>query len=154
MYILKQKNKGFTLIELVLVTGIISLLFTFSLVNLGGYRKITSKIDSEILSNSILNFINNSKEYCRDNEIRGHIYFNSDNNSLNNSMTLNCGSEQVNKLLFPEGFVLEKERMPEEILIDSRGITASSCTIKFSDREGKIHEISMCVGTEYVDIKN
>lgn len=148
-----MRNKGFTLIEVMLVLGIISIFFSFSLINVGGYRKLTNKIDSEILSNSILNFINNSREYCRDNKIRGHIYINSDSELLNDSMTLNCGAEQVDKISLPQGFTMEKNEMPKKILINSNG-KITPCTIKFSDREGELHKITICVGTEYVEIKS
>lgn len=150
MFNVHNENKGFTLIELVLVLGIISIFLSFSLINIGAYRKLTNKVDEEIFSNSLLNFINNSKEYCRDNGTGGYIYFNSDNNVI----TFNCGLKQIYRISLPEGFIMNKVRTDNRIQIDNRGITADACTINFKDREETMHSMSMCVGTAYLEIKN
>ena len=146
---LKVKSKGFTIIELVLVIGIISVFLSFSLINASGYRKLNNKIDVDFFSNSLLNYINNSKEYCRDNVERGYIYFDSERDLI----TLNCGIKQINTLPLPDGFSLNDVRSDNKIEITNMGTTGSACTIKFRDREGELHHITMCVGTEYVDIK-
>lgn len=150
MFNIYNKNKGFTLLELVLVIGIISIFLSFSLINIGAYRKLTNKVDSEIFSNSLLNFVNNSKEYCRDNGVGGYIYFNSDNSVI----TFNCGLKQIYRIALPEGFIMNKVRADNRIKIDNRGITADACTVNFKDREGTMHSMSMCVGTAYLEIKN
>lgn len=145
-----NKNKGFTLIEMLVVIGIIATFLSFSLINFGAYRKLTNKVDSEIFSNSLLNFINNSKEYCRDNGSGGYIYFNCDNDVI----TFNCGLKEIYRLPLPEGFEMNKVRDDNKIQIDNRGITADACTINFKDREGTMHSMGMGVGTAYVEIKN
>jgi len=149
MFKVKCKSKGFTLLELILVLGMISIFFSFSLINIGGYRKLNNKIDVELFSNSLLNYINNSKEYCRDNGISGYIYFDSERNLI----TLNCGIKQISSLPLPDGFSLKEVILDNKIKITKTGTTGSSCTIKFKDREGESHDITMCVGTEYVQIK-
>lgn len=146
---LMVKSKGFTIIELVLVIGIISVFLSFSLINASGYKKLSNKIDVDFFSNSLLNYITNSKEYCRDTDKSGHIYFDSERGLI----TFNCGIRQVNDLSLPDGFSLNDVRSDNKIKITNMGKTGSSCTIKFRDREGKLHCITMCVGTEYVDIK-
>lgn len=145
----KCKTKGFTLIELVLVLGMISIFLSFSLINIGGYRSLINKIDVELFSNSLLNYINNSKEYCRDNGIGGYIYFDIETDMI----TLNCGIRQISKLPLPDDFRLKEVGVDNKIKITNIGTTGSSCTIRFIDREGELHDITMCVGTEYVQIK-
>lgn len=148
-YMVKFKNKGFTLIELILVLGIISIFLSFSLINIGGYRKLNNEIDVDLFSNSLLNYINDSKEYCRYNNTGGHIYFDSERNLI----TLNIGIREINKLALPDGFSLKEVGKDNKIKITNIGTTGSSCTIKFKDRKGETHDITMCVGTEYVQIK-
>jgi prepilin-type N-terminal cleavage/methylation domain len=146
---IKHKNKGFTLLELVLVLGITSIFLSLSLINIRGYRELNNKIDVELFSNSLLNYINNSKEYCRDNSIGGYIYFDLERNII----TLNCGIKQISSLPLPADFSLKQVGADNKIKITNIGTTGSSCTIKFMDREGEPHDITMCVGTEYVQIK-
>lgn len=146
---IKYKNKGFTILELTLVLGIIAIFLSFTLINVGGYRKLSNKIDVELFSNSLLNYINNSKEYCRDNGVSGYIYFDSERNLI----TLNCGIKQINSLCLPDGFRLEEVLLDNRIQLTRIGTTGSSCTISFIDRQGGSHDITMCVGTEYVQIK-
>lgn len=149
MFKIKYKNKGFTILELMLVLGVISVFLSFSLINLGGYRKLNNKIDVELFSNSLLNYINSSKGYCRDNRVSGYMYFDSERNLI----TLNCGPKEINSLCLPEGFKLKEVLTDKKIKITKIGTTGSSCTIKFIDRQGESHDITMCVGTEYVQIK-
>lgn len=146
MFKIKSKNKGFTLIELILVLGIVSVLLSFSLINIGGYRKLNNKIDTDFFSNSLLNYINNSKGYCRDNNIGGYIYFDIERNLI----TLVCGIREINNLPLPDGFNLQESGRENKIIITNIGTTGSSCTIKFKDRQGETHNITMCVGTAYV----
>lgn len=145
----KCTNKGFTLIELVIVIGMISVFLSFSLINISNYRKLNNNIDVELFSNSLLNYINNSKEYCRDNNIGGYIYFDVERNLI----VLACGIREINNLPLPDGFSLQEIGRGNKIMITNIGTTGSSCTIKLKDREGNAHDITMCVGTEYVDIK-
>lgn len=147
---IKMKNKGFTLIELMMVISIISVLLSISLIKFSGYSKLENKMDVDLFNNSLLNFINNSKGYCRDNNIDGYILFDIERNTI----TFNSELERVNTLTIPYKFILNTEVSGNKIKIDNRGITANACTISYKDREGKIHSLTMCVGTAYVEIKS
>lgn len=146
----KIKSKGFTLIELILVIGLISALLSFSLINMGGFSSIKNRIDVDLTGNRIINFINNSKIYCRDKSRgSGYIYF----NVKDGIITFNSGMKQIFKMELPEGFILNQVSNDNRIKIDNRGITGDACSIKFKDRKGEIHCITMCVGTSYVEFK-
>lgn len=145
----KNKKNGFTIIELVMVIGIASILFSISLINFGGYNKLQNRIDVDIFSNSLINLINNSKEYCRDKKSGGYLYFDTDKNVI----CLNCGVQKIYKLELPDKFKLNIVRPGNKIRIDNRGITEDACTIQYKDREKKMHCITMCVGTALVEFK-
>lgn len=145
----KMKSKGFTLIEIILCLSIMCIIFSYSLINYSGFGKLRNKIYVESFTNSLINFINNSKSYCRDNDIEGCIYF----DSYNNRITFNSHLSRIYTLKVPDGFNLNYVRDNNTIQIDNRGITGDACTIKFMDRERKEHSITMCVGTSYVEVK-
>lgn len=148
--ICRIKTKGFTLLELLLVMSIFSILLSFSLINLGAFSKITNKVEVDLTDNNIINFINKSKAYCRDNRKEGgYIYFDENNKSI----TFIIGLDEIFKMKLPDGFTLNKVRDDNKIKIDNRGITQDACSIKFKDRKGEIHCLTMCVGTAYVEIK-
>ncbi|WP_368487847.1 type II secretion system protein [Clostridium sp. BJN0013] len=147
---LEIKSKGFTLIELILVIGLFSMLLSFSLINMGAFSSIKNKIDVDLTGNRIVNFINNSKLYCRDKGKQGgYIYF----NVRDGNITFNSGLTEISKMELPEGFTLNQVSDDNKIKIDSRGITADACSIKFKDRKGELHCLTMCVGTAYVEFK-
>ncbi|WP_241428169.1 type II secretion system protein [Clostridium sp. DJ247] len=145
-----NKHKGFTFIELIIVLSILCTIFSMSLVNIGGYSKLQNSIDVDVFSNDVVNFINNSKSYCRDNNIGGYIYFDTNKNSV----SFICGLKKIYTLNLPDKFTLNIVRPGNKIKIDNRGITSDACTIRYKDRKGKPHYITMSVGTAYVEIKN
>jgi prepilin-type N-terminal cleavage/methylation domain-containing protein len=144
-----MRNKGFTLIEIIMVVGIMSVLLSYSLIKFNGYSKLENRMDIDMFANSLINFINNSKEYCRDNNIYGYIYFSTEENNI----SFNCGAEQIYYLSLPKKFTINIVRPGNSIKIDNRGMTGSACTIAYKDREEEIHNITISVGTAYVDIK-
>lgn len=145
----KNRKKGFTILELVMVIGMASILFSISLINFGGYNKVQNKIDVDIFSNSLINLVNNSKEYCRDKNVGGYLYFNTEKNAI----CLNCALQQIYRLDLPDEFKLNIVRPGNKIKIDNRGITEDACSIQYKDRENKMHCITMCVGTAFVEFK-
>jgi prepilin-type N-terminal cleavage/methylation domain-containing protein len=145
----KNKKRGFTIIELIIVLGMVSILLSITLINFGGYNKLKNKVDVDVFSNSLINLVNNSKEYCRDNNIGGYLYFDTEKSVI----YLNCGLQQVYKLQSPDKFKLNIVRPGNKIKIDNRGITEDACTIQYKDRENEIHCITMCVGTAFVEFK-
>lgn len=144
----KLKSKGFTLIELMLVLTIISILLSYSFINLTGLNTLQNDIEGETFGNVMVNFINNSREYCRDNDIRGYIYLDEDKSEL----TLNCGLEEIHKMKLPDKFILAIGKKGRKMEINSAGKITDPCTIRFKDRRNN-HRITVSVGTTYVDFK-
>ncbi|MFL0196878.1 type II secretion system protein [Clostridium sp. WILCCON 0269] len=148
--VFKIKVKGFTLIEVLLAISLFSILLSFSLVNLGTFSSIKNEVDVDLTSNRIINFINKSKLYCRDKSKEGgYIYFNVSSQNI----TFNVGLQKIFKMELPDGFTLNAVGNDNKIKIDHRGITADACSIKFRDRKGELHCITICVGTAYVELK-
>lgn len=144
-----MKTKGFTLIEMTLCLSIIFIVFSYSLINYSGFSKLQNKIYAETFGSSLINFINNSKRYCREKNNGGYIYFDIDKNCV----TFNSGTERIYTLEVPDGFKLTSVRDNNKIKIDNRGLTGSACTIEYIDRKGKSYFVSMCVGSAYVEFK-
>ena len=143
-------RKGFTIIELMVTLSIVCIFLSYTLMNMKGYTQISNDIDVNYSENKIVNFINMSRQYCKINDTRGHIYFVP---SLDEVWFLS-NTQHSDRFYLPEGFTLNPINLSTGyITIDQRGFTANACTIKFSDRKDKIHSITICVGTAYVEIK-
>jgi prepilin-type N-terminal cleavage/methylation domain-containing protein len=143
-------KKGFSLIETLVVMSIIAILFScsISLVSLG--RKISSEDGYRTCSIEIVDFINSSKHYCMRKGTPGYIVC--DTNS--NTIKFICNTHLVYRLSLPKGFILgDLNAANGMILINSRGISGSACTIKYEDDNKDLHLITMRVGTSYVEIQ-
>ncbi|WP_051541991.1 type II secretion system protein [Clostridium lundense] len=142
--------KGFTIIELLVYMGLLSISAAFITLNINGFSNITNNLDYTLCDQSIINFINNGKQYCREKKISGKICF------LNNdkSIIFYCSGIRINKYDLPTKFVFTKAgNSKREIGINEKGITGDACTIAYKDRKGKVHEITISVGTAHVEIK-
>jgi len=145
-----MKKAGFTLIEVLIALSIITALFGCSLINVKNYAAIGNKMDVEIFGNSLVNFIVTSKKYCRDKNTGGYLYFLTSKNTIQ----LSCNSDIIKKVKMPEGFSdLYINRAGSKISIDNKGFTSDACTIRFKDRCGGAHYITISVGTANVDFK-
>jgi prepilin-type N-terminal cleavage/methylation domain-containing protein len=145
-----MKKAGFTLIEVLVSLSIITALFGCSLINVKNYAAIGNKIDVEVFGNSLVNFIVTSKKYCRDNNTGGYLYFLPSKNTIQ----LSCNSKNIKIVKMPEGFSdLYVNRLEGKIFIDNKGFTSDACTIRFKDRSGGAHYITISVGTANVDFK-
>ncbi len=146
-------NKGFTLIELMISISIILILMTFTFTTYSGFNRTVNKMDVDFFSNSMVNFINNSKQYSRINNCSTNITFDTENKKI----YLSDNSKIVKRLYVPKGFKLNTvntSRGKDKIYIDNRGVTTDACTIRYLDRMGGWHNISICVGSAYAEIKN
>lgn len=143
-------KRGYTILETLFVVAVIIISFSTSiiLVNIG--KRIVNENNYQSTSIEIVDFINSSKRYCRENGIPGYIIC----DTANNSVKFICNTHLVYKFYLPKGFKIDNLNTNNgTILINSRGISGSACTIKYEDANGELHLITMRVGTSYVEIK-
>lgn len=143
-------RKGFTLIEVLMVMSIIGVLISYGIFKHSCFVKLQNQVDYKFCNNSIVNIINNSKQYCREKNITGILKFNKSNGTI----VLRCGDMPIYKYSIPNNFKITYINAYDNIiLIDNLGFTASACTIKYLDRMEVEHVLSLCVGTAHVQIK-
>lgn len=146
-----QSKKGFTLIELIIVISIISIVSCYTLVKISFFNSKIDSIDVDKCNNAIMMFINNAKLYCREKETSGTIYFYPGKDKAD----FNVQCRNVEHLTLPSKFyIYDVNSAYSKINIDSKGFVSDACTISFRDRSDKLHEISIFVGTGFVQIKS
>lgn len=146
-----MKKKGFTLIEVIVVISIITTLFGYSLINFKSFSNVGNDVDVQLFGNTMMNFIVNSKKYCRDKNVSGYIYF----ITSKNTAQLCSNTNILNSVKLPESFSdLSVNLKESKIFIDNKGFTGDACTIRFRDRKGGMHYITVCVGSSDVEFKN
>lgn len=105
-------------------------------------------MDCKICSNNIANFILSSKQYCRKNQVYGEVFVLDEDKICFASQT-----KLINRFILPKGLKKISVNV-RTININDKGITSDACTIKYLDKRNKPHEITIGVGTSYVDVKN
>ena len=146
-------KKGITYIELIIVITLISIISITSFNIINFYRVNKNRILVDQCNNSIMSFINNCKQYCFYNNISGYIKF----DVINNRLNFNIGTSVKRVVTIPKGIKLYSINAANgraEINLDNRGFTSDACTISYIDLYNKFHEITISVGTSYVEIKN
>lgn len=144
-------RKGFTLIEIVLVIGIMSIIAGCSFMSVRYYKTIKNKVDADYYCNAVVSFINNSKMYCRENSCSATVIF----DIGRNEMKLDKGMYTIRELLFKGKIILYEvngRRINKHIVIDKNGYSNDGFTVVLRDNNLIKHEISMRVGTGYVKV--
>lgn len=144
-------KKGFTLMELITVMAMISIIYGISYINISSFKKAENKIEYENTNNLILSFMNNSKLKCKSMKRPGYIYF----DQVNQELHFQTSYKIIDIFRFPRGFKIAGINFPgNKLSINSLGYSCSAGTLKYLDREGNLHAISMIVGQDYAEIKN
>ena len=144
-------RKGFTLIEIVLVIGIMSIIAGCSAISIRYYKTIKNKVDADYSCNAVVLFINNSKMYCRENSCSATVIIDIERNALK----LDKGSNTIRELILGDKITLDEvsgRRVSKEIVFDKKGYSNDAFTIALRDNNSKRYEISMRVGTGYVKV--
>ncbi len=147
-----NKSKGFTLIEVMLVVGIISIFTGGVLLESRKSIDYLNRVEAESCKNNILAFINNGKLYCRNKAATGVIVFDTSNNQIR----FQTGVKLISKLTLPKDFKLKNVEVHDgvnSIKVDKFGFISDACTISFTDKSNKKSDITICVGTGFCDIK-
>lgn len=144
-------RRGFTLIEIILVIAIMSIIGGCGVFSIKYYKTVKNKVDADYYCNAVVNFINNSKMYCRVNSCSAIVTFDIDKNEIK----LENGIMTINKLIFSNKVTLyevQGRRSNRDIVFDKLGYSNDACTIILIDNNSIEHEITMRVGTAYVKI--
>lgn len=148
---LKNNNEGYSLIEMLCAISIFIILSSVSIVCLKNYNGIKNQIYIKYTDNQIVNFINNSRAYCKSRKVNGAIFIDEISKSL--IFYKNAG-DTIDKFCLPDGYkIYSLETAYGRISIDEEGSTQDACTIRYRDLSGTLHKITLCVGTENVEIK-
>lgn len=150
-------KKGVGLIEIILVIFILTSVNLFSLKFIKGGKILANDINVDYYNNEILMFINNCKQFCRNNEEAGSIYFDFNNSAIK----FYCKGKELKYMQIPREFKffhfnISNNSFKHEkntILINKKGFTSNACTIMYKDKLNNLHEITISVGNAYVDIK-
>lgn len=144
--------KGFTLIELLVSMTIISIITSISLIEVKNYKALKNDIEVKNFNSEMISFINAVRAECILKESFGEISFQKGNNEVKAYEGVNLKS----RLKLPSGFIIKENNVVTSdnlIYFNSKGMITTPCTLKYTDRNGKNHIITIGVGTAYAEIK-
>ncbi len=145
-------KKGYTLIEVITVLCIMSILCALFSNYWRAYNKYSNDVQITYCSSSIMTFINMCKQYCYYERKSGYIKF----DLVNEELDFYEGTKRKRSWRLPKGFDLygtTAGSRNNQLNFDMDGFTPNACTITYKDRYNSIHNITICVGTAYVQIQ-
>ncbi|MDF2504036.1 type II secretion system protein [Clostridium sp.] len=143
---------GFTLIEVLVVMTIISIVTSITLIEVKNYKTLKNEIEVKNFNSEMISLINVVRGQCILRESFAQILFEKGKNEV---ITYE-GKSIRNRLKLPLGFEIKENNVTNGnnlIYFDSRGMISTPCSLKYSDRNGKKHVITIGVGTAYAEIK-
>lgn len=146
-----MKRKGFTLIELIVVLGILSIV-TFTIypyINSYEEKKLAMEMEQGV--NGVIEFINSCKIYARNNYNKTQL------TRLvieSKRLALYHGTKKVYSYTLSDSLRIHIENDSSvTILLDINGNTSLGRTINLYNLKGKGESITIKVGTDYVSKK-
>ncbi len=143
-----MKKNGFTLIELIVVLGILSICSFIIYPHLNSYDEKKLAMEMEHGVNGTIEFINSCKMYARNNY---------DNRKLfrlviqSRELNLYHGTVKVHSYLLPDSLRIHISNDASiSIPLDIDGNTSMGRSINIYDSEGRREVITIKVGTDYV----
>lgn len=148
----KSLSKGFSLIEVLIVMTIISIITSITLIEVKNYKDLKNEIEVKNFNSEMISLINIVREQCILKESFGQILFEKGKTEV---ITYE-GIVIRNRLKLPSGFEIKENNVTKGdnlIYFDSKGMINTPCSLKYLDRNGKKHVITIGVGTDYAEIK-
>jgi prepilin-type N-terminal cleavage/methylation domain-containing protein len=148
-----RKNKGFTLVETLVVMAIVSIISSIIFLEMKSYNSFKNDMDASYFNDDIVSFINEARHYCIEKECHGEISF------YVNATTMKFyeGSVLKDESALPLGFIITSNDVTtsdNQIYIENTGVITTPCSLQYRDRKGIVHLITIGVGTANVEIQN
>lgn len=143
-------HKGTTLIELMVVLGVLVMIISFCITNYFKlYDSWTNSTNIDFCNNYILHMVKNSALYCKNENKSGYLLF-----TGKDKVKFYCDNKKIEEYEIPIEFrFINIESFNQRIGINNLGEILKACTINYEDIKGKVHIITIRVGTRYVQIK-
>lgn len=151
--LLKKKIKaGYTLVEAICAVSIVIITASLGITAVKSYNGLKNQLECKYVNNQILNFLNNSRDYCKSSNLEGKIFADASSNRL---IFYKSMDKYIDQFYFPKEFKLYPINSSHgEIRIDHDGMISDSCTIEYTNlKKGPSHKITICVGTFNAKIK-
>ncbi|WP_032121694.1 prepilin-type N-terminal cleavage/methylation domain-containing protein [Clostridium amazonitimonense] len=142
------KKKGFTLIEVLVALGLLSIAFSITYAPINLIKRSIKDTEIEYYKTSMLSLISYSSKYCKVNNQIGYIELEDKTNNIN----FVVGTKVINHISIPKGYELMLVGNSKIFKVQNNG-TIDAGTIKFKDSNGKLHSITIQVGSFYGEIK-
>lgn len=148
----KKIEVGYTLIEVICTVSIVIIASSLGITAVKSYNGLKNQMECKYVSNQILNFVNNSRDYCKSANLEGKIFADASSNRL---VFYKCMDKYIDEFYFPKEFKLYPiNNSHGEISIDHDGMILDSCRIEYTNlKKGPSHKITICVGTFNAKIK-
>ncbi|QGU96818.1 prepilin-type N-terminal cleavage/methylation domain-containing protein [Clostridium bovifaecis] len=145
-----KMHKGTTLIELILVLSVLVILMGFCITNYFKlYDNWANSTNIDFCNNYILHMLKNSAVYCENENKSGYLLFIGEN-----KVKFYCDNKKIKEYKIPMGFrFINIESFNQRIGVNNLGEILKACTINYEDIKGKVHIITIRVGTRYAQIK-
>lgn len=146
-FIVNKKNRGFTLLEVVIVISIIISLSSITLSISKNFKRLDNKLKSETTVNEIVNFINICKMYCKNNNKDANLV----EDIENNEMYLQIDMKKTIKYILPKGLYFYGTTVGSNIsIIGKNGSIQFAGKIIFKDLDGNLYKVITSVGVNNV----
>lgn len=150
---LKKVKAGYTLIETICAVSILIIVASLGISAVKGYNGLKNQIECRYVETQILNFFNNSRDYCKNRNLEGGIFIDP---SLNRFTFYEGFDKCIDRFYFPKDFKVQpinSKRSHGEIRIDKNGKVLTSCKIEYINLKKERKTNTIYVGTGYVRIE-
>lgn len=139
----KKSRRGYTLMELIVVLGILSITTLISYPSIKVYEDSRLNMDREYTVEGVIEFINCGKAYARNKKSAVSIRV------LDNRLVMISGSKNINEFIYSD--VVREFQIPGKVIgINSNGQITTATTITLTFRSGEPQNITAKAVTSYV----